>query len=1146
MAEPIINKSMKKAHSESYLSITNVIDHIAKIGEGKITVWEELVEKFFCKFYPDSYDGEDEMLDEGDNWGIDPLGFLSRVNSSFDKLMKIDGRTKKVLFHAGMNGNWNKRQIDNSILSSNNTTSDSFLIPNLKTHEKSDTRKEEEQSQTKRKYSNTSSTADEQHNKRRCKAEKFEAILYSLRPKEEYIAIRSYEYDIWERNKDNLSIIYQDVFKKKDEGWKDDWEVDRYGNANLGDLDNSTNNVLIPLDSWTSGLLVYRLPLSAKALHERPQVALSSNTEPNPREQVNSFMTRSGLTTTEPSIPPPVPPTPMVEVEKEPETLMEEVHITSPTSTAHVPPPGVQPVPPPKPKEDPKLNPHQPKIPYPSRLNKTKVLDKNDVQISKFLKILKQLHFDISLMDALTQILKFTKVLKDLLKDKKKLEELANTLINVECSTILLNKIPGKLEDPGKFLIPKFLIPIVLTDLRFTNSLARSGGMHKLCLFRSWRPFLGTARALVDLYEEKLTLRVGNEEVVDKPISGGTTFPSDSSPSSPLVETSDSHLEEFADELALLDPFLPRNKDDNFDPEADLREIEYLLNKDSSTVSSPMTNIDISDPIFDRFTDEPALVYSSPPGDDDDLFYFNSDNDEWKKLLYGDSYNDTHSKNDKTKDSKTKSLIDEANIVESTVLPPHLLTSDSTLPEESSESSEIATLLSFPFGNEDKVFNPGIFILGETQIFNNKSKDKDLKVNTSSEAFLILEERNFLSISSDCELLFFLELTVIETLLSFSSENDDKVFNPGILTSKGVHSFIIGLSHRTYETFKIINVHLNILNEGNQNYQAPPQVGPSNDLSSYMKTNDVNMRVMQNQISNMRTELKKEMDTTLSRQNNAFKNELRNDIKNMMSSIFQMNTVSSSGSGSLPSNTVANPRGDLKAITTRSALINEPVVAPNPKPFIPYPSRANKQKLCEKNDNFASKFVEIFRELHFELSFADALLHMPKFASMFKSLLNTKKKMLNLAKTPIVECLALANLGASINLMPLSIWKKLSLFELTPTRMILELADRPTTSPSVDDEAITFKIGETSRYCYNDAESVNRIDVIDISCEEYAQEVLGFSDSSTSGNPTLSLDPILSTSFPSLAPFEGGDFILKKLKLAFTNNSISPELICRL
>ncbi|GJV03557.1 reverse transcriptase domain-containing protein [Tanacetum coccineum] len=412
---------------------------------------------------------------------------------------------------------------------------------------------------------------------------------------------------------------------------------------------------------------------------------------------------------------------------------------------------------------------------------------------------------------------------------------------------------------------------------------------------------------------------------------------------------------------------------------------------------------------------------------------------------------------------------------------------------------------------------------------------------------------------------------------------------------------------------------------GNQNYQAPPQVGPSNDLSNYMKANDVNMRIMQNQISNMRTELKKEMDTTLTRQNNAFKNELTNDIKNMMSNFFQMNIAFSSGSGSLPSNTVANLRGDLKAITTRSGISYDgPPIPPLPM-VVEREPEVTKDTLREKDDNLASKFVEIFRELHFELIFADALLHMPKFASMFKSILNNKEKLFDLAKTPvnenclavilkklpeklgdpgkflipcdfpeIVECLALADLGASINLIPLSIWKKLSLPKLTPTRMILELADRSTTSPSgiaedvfvklgkfhfladfvvvdyavdpqvplilgrpflrtahalidvygeeltlrVNDEGITFKFGQTSRYSYNDAESVNRIDVIDVSCEEYAQEVLGFSDSSTSGNPTPSLDPILSTSFPSLTPFEGGDFILKEIKACLTNDSI--------
>ncbi|GKB78294.1 reverse transcriptase domain-containing protein [Tanacetum coccineum] len=181
--------------------------------------------------------------------------------------------------------------------------------------------------------------------------------------------------------------------------------------------------------------------------------------------------------------------------------------------------------------------------------------------------------------------------------------------------------------------------------------------------------------------------------------------------------------------------------------------------------------------------------------------------------------------------------------------------------------------------------------------------------------------------------------------------------------------------------------------------------------------------------------------------------------------------------------------------------------------------------------------------------------------------------------------------------MPFSIWKKLSLPELTPTQMILELADRSTTSPSgiaedvfvkvgkfyfsadfavvdyvvdprvplilgrpflrkahalidvygeeltlrVDDEAITFKVGQTSRYSYNDVESVNRIDVIDVSCEEYAQEVLGFSDSSTSGNPTPS-DPIIASSSPSFTPFEGVDFILEEIEAWLSSDSIPPGI----
>ncbi|GJW17219.1 reverse transcriptase domain-containing protein [Tanacetum coccineum] len=408
----------------------------------------------------------------------------------------------------------------------------------------------------------------------------------------------------------------------------------------------------------------------------------------------------------------------------------------------------------------------------------------------------------------------------------------------------------------------------------------------------------------------------------------------------------------------------------------------------------------------------------------------------------------------------------------------------------------------------------------------------------------------------------------------------------------------------------------NNFNQGNQNYQAPlnqTQVGPSNDFSNYMKTNDVNIRAMQNQINNMKAEFKNEVQTTMRNQSN----ELNNDIKNMMSSFFQMQ--SPSGSGSLPSNTIANPRGDLKVITTQSGVSYDgPMIPPTSSPL---PKEVEREPEATKD-----KFLQIFQRLHFDISFADALLHMPKFASTFKSILSNKEKLFKLANTPLNEncstvllkklpeklrdpdkflipcdfleldeCLALSDLGANINLMPLFVWKKLSLMELTPTRMTLELANRSvaysvgvaedvflkvgkfhfptdffvvdydvdpqvplilgrpflrTTRELIDvhgeeltlrvnDEAITFNVRHTLRYSYRyDDESVNRIDVIDITYEEYAQEVLRFSNSSKSGNPTLSSDPIITTSSPSLTPFEGGDFVLEEIEACLTNNSI--------
>ncbi|GKE07864.1 reverse transcriptase domain-containing protein [Tanacetum coccineum] len=379
------------------------------------------------------------------------------------------------------------------------------------------------------------------------------------------------------------------------------------------------------------------------------------------------------------------------------------------------------------------------------------------------------------------------------------------------------------------------------------------------------------------------------------------------------------------------------------------------------------------------------------------------------------------------------------------------------------------------------------------------------------------------------------------------------------------------------------------------------------------------------------------------------------NLTDLLSKFMNSNTASTSGSGILPSNTITNPKVDLKGITTRSGVAyqgptipttssppkvkeretkvtkdtvlptnngstkdvqplvvqvqsqvpnSEPISAPMPnlKPSIPYPSRRNDEKRREKANDQVEKFYKIFQDMSFEISLADALILIPKFASTLKALIGNKEKLSEMARIPLNEhcsavilnklpkklgdpgkflipcdfpemdeCLALADLGASINLMPLSVWKKLSLPELTPTCMTLELSDRSITKPigiaedvylkvgrfqfpadfvvvdfdadprvplilersflktgralidvyegeltlRVGKEAITFNLDQTSRYSSN-YDEMTGIDVIEMACEEYSQEVIGFSDVIASGNPTPYYDLIEVDGFPSL------------------------------
>nr|GEX79259.1 reverse transcriptase domain-containing protein [Tanacetum cinerariifolium] len=235
-------------------------------------------------------------------------------------------------------------------------------------------------------------------------------------------------------------------------------------------------------------------------------------------------------------------------------------------------------------------------------------------------------------------------------------------------------------------------------------------------------------------------------------------------------------------------------------------------------------------------------------------------------------------------------------------------------------------------------------------------------------------------------------------------------------------------------------------------------------------------------------------------------------------------------------------------MTQTHVQIDELVVASKPKPTIPYPSRSNKQKLREKDDILALKFVEIFRNQHFKLSFADALLHMPKFALMFKNLLNNKEKLFDLAMTLVNEnCSAVIlkklpeKLGDPVvdyvvdPRVPLILKRPF----LRTGRALIDVYCEELTL-RIDDVAITFNVGQTSKYSCNDVESINQIDIIDVACEEYVQDVLGFSDNSKSDNPTL--DPIIALSSPSLTPFEGGDFILEEIEACLTSKSIPPGI----
>nr|GEX62654.1 reverse transcriptase domain-containing protein [Tanacetum cinerariifolium] len=192
-----------------------------------------------------------------------------------------------------------------------------------------------------------------------------------------------------------------------------------------------------------------------------------------------------------------------------------------------------------------------------------------------------------------------------------------------------------------------------------------------------------------------------------------------------------------------------------------------------------------------------------------------------------------------------------------------------------------------------------------------------------------------------------------------------------------------------------------------------------------------------------------------------------NDKLYLLSNQWKLWTVKLNGP-TIPITSSSSPAVEL--ISPIIEHVVSPVSAPRPnkRPSIPYPSRLQDQKLHDKANDQREKFFQIFKDLNFNISFADALILMPKFSPSIKSLLTNKDKLYELARTPLNEhcsvvllkkMLSLADLGASINLMPLSEWNKLSLPDLSPMCMNLDLSDGSISHPVGVAEDVFVKVG---------------------------------------------------------------------------------------
>nr|GEW92367.1 reverse transcriptase domain-containing protein [Tanacetum cinerariifolium] len=997
----------------------------------------------------------------------------------------------------------------------------------------------------------------------------------------------------------------------------------------------------------------------------------------------------------------------------------------------------------------------KPSILYPSRRDNERCRDQANEQIEKFYEIFKDISFEISFTDALILMPKFVSTLKALIGNNERLSEMARTPMNEHCSAIILNKLPKKLGDPGKFLIPcEFLgmdecleladlgasinlmplsvweglslpelTPTCMTLKLADRSVSKPIGIAKDVSVKVGvfhfsadfvvvdfepdprvplilgRCFLKTSRALIDVYKGELTLYIRNESItyhLDQTLRYSANY---NQMTVNKIDVIDMACEDYSQEVLCFSDVTTSGNPTLYDDPimsttsptlTPFGDSDFLLFEEAGTFLGLEDNPNL--PKFNPF-------YYDPEGDI--LLLESILNSEPLPLLPNhEQYMPSFKKELKVCEAKTvKPSVDEPPEVEIKDLPLHLeyafLEGDNKLPViiakelgDGEKSALIKVLKSHKRaiawklsdiqapteGYEDAIVVPAITadnfklkhglltLVQNKQFFGHDKEDPHAHIRYFNKITSTLKFLNVPNTSIKLKLFpFSLEGAA---RIWLEKEPPRSIFPWDDLVSKFINQFfppskktnlrneITNFQQRFDESFSEARDRFKDLLRAypHHGFSELHQLDTFYNALNSKDQDSLNSATSGNFLDKMPREclaiIKSKSKVRYSRNKPVVaKVSMNTSTSGISPDVAELKDMCLYFSGTLPSNTIANPRSGLKAITTRSGVsydgpqippppsflpevvenepettkdtmhhtnngstedvqplvvqsespiltfepvnsptiepVASPVSAPRPKlrPSIPYPSKFPDQKLRDKANDQREKFFQICKDLNLNISFADALIMMPKK----------------------VECLALADLDASINLMPLSVWNKLSLPDLSHTYMTLELADHSISRPvgvaedvyvkvgtiyfsadfiavyfdvdprvplilggsflktgralidvfegeltlRVGKEAITFNLDQTSRYSANYSDmTTKRIDVIDMACEEYSREVLGFSNVIASGNPTLYYDPIVSTTSLTLTPFENSNFFLKEFDafLALEDDPTSPKV----